>query len=310
MLRTIRTTLDRHEMRRDRRYPLPPVTVSFVDGDYTTVNWSLGGFLLLGGPAVEIGVKLRATLSTLRRQESFAVTVEAVRHDGAASGVAFRFVEPSAQMVAVLDHLIADRLVGRRLPARRTAATLRSLALAAAFSGAAFPALADDAAPTGPGPALVRGGAPLPEFQVIFPNPSSALDLHSTNQDKLEIAVTESDQSVLRFLFSPREQFGFSVDRNSGSSRGLAGLTWNVFEVDGLFGNIGLAGTYTSASPEDLNRRLLGPPLAVHQTLEFGYKLNDQHSLSLSLDHATGVDPSGDRGVLGEDLRLGYRYRF
>jgi hypothetical protein len=114
MLRTIRTNFDRREMRRDRRYPLPPILVRFAHGEYETVNWSLSGFLLGGGPAVEIGLRLQTTIHVTGSEQLFDVTAEAVRHDPDAEGVAFRFVEPSGEFVGVLDHAIAARMFGRR----------------------------------------------------------------------------------------------------------------------------------------------------------------------------------------------------
>lgn len=114
MLRTIRTNFDRREMRRDRRYPLPPMLVRFAQDEYETVNWSLSGFLLGGGPAVEIGRRLAATIRITNSEKRFNVTAEAVRHDPDAEGVAFRFVEPPEDLVDVLDHAIAARMFGRR----------------------------------------------------------------------------------------------------------------------------------------------------------------------------------------------------
>lgn len=114
MLRTIRTNFDRREMRRDRRYPLPPMLVRFAHGEYETVNWSLSGFLLGGGPPIEIGRQLAATIRVSASEQLFSVTAEAVRHDPDVEGVAFRFVEPPEEFVGVLDHAIAARMFGRR----------------------------------------------------------------------------------------------------------------------------------------------------------------------------------------------------
>ena len=58
MLNTIRTNFDRHELRRDRRYRLPPITVTLAEIESVTVNWSLGGFLLDGGSDIAVGTVL------------------------------------------------------------------------------------------------------------------------------------------------------------------------------------------------------------------------------------------------------------
>ncbi len=114
MLKTIRTNFDRQEMRRDRRYPLPAMVVSFAGGDYETVNWSLSGFLLSGGPAVAIGSTLPASLRIHKLDQQFDCQAEAVRHDSEANGVAFRFVDPTALMVTALDRVMARHMVGAR----------------------------------------------------------------------------------------------------------------------------------------------------------------------------------------------------
>lgn len=113
MLRTTRTSFDRHEMRRDQRYPLPPIIVGFASGEYETANWSLSGFLLSGGPAVEIGNHMAATVRVAPSDQIFDVTAEAVRHDPDANGVAFRFIEPTEAMIELLDHVIAGRMFRR-----------------------------------------------------------------------------------------------------------------------------------------------------------------------------------------------------
>ena len=46
MLRTTSISLTHKEMRRDRRYALPPVAVTLGDTQYRARNWSLGGLLL------------------------------------------------------------------------------------------------------------------------------------------------------------------------------------------------------------------------------------------------------------------------
>lgn len=113
MVTTIRTSFDRHEMRRDQRYVLPPMCVGFADGEYETVNWSLSGFLLSGGPAVEIGGHAAVTVRVASHDRIFEVTAEAVRHDPDVGGVAFRYVDPAEEMVELLDHVIASRMFGR-----------------------------------------------------------------------------------------------------------------------------------------------------------------------------------------------------
>lgn len=112
MLKTIRSNFDRQEARRDRRYPLPPITVTLPSGAYVTSNWSLGGFLLPPGLDLALGAAVsgRATMPDGSPTHPFAA--EVVRCD--ADGIGFRFVEPSDDLVGALDRAIAHRLFRKR----------------------------------------------------------------------------------------------------------------------------------------------------------------------------------------------------
>ena len=112
MLKTIRINFDRHEARRDRRYPLPPITLTVPSGAYQTSNWSLGGFLLPAGidHAPGASVSGKATMPDGRTTHPFSA--EVVRRD--ADGTGFRFVDPSGELVGALDRAIANRLFRKR----------------------------------------------------------------------------------------------------------------------------------------------------------------------------------------------------
>lgn len=158
------------------------------------------------------------------------------------------------------------------------------------------------------GGTLVRGAAPLPEFKLDFLLDDAGRQAPSLpGNDNLEISLTSPDNSVFRFAFSPRPQFGFSLDKATGlTTRSYAGLTWNLFDSSSVFGNLGFAGTYDPALP---NARLLGPPILFHSAIEFGYHLNEQNSVSLSLDQ--GRPPELRTGVeTNDNLRLRYGLKF
>lgn len=162
------------------------------------------------------------------------------------------------------------------------------------------------------GGALVRGAAPLPEFQLDFLRNEpgrDALEPPGSTED-FEISLTSPDNSVFHFLFSPRPQFGLGLDK-LGGNRGYAGLTWNLFDTNAIFGNFALAGSYaqTSGAPNDPLPRPFGSPLMLHGALEFGYHIGDQHSLSLSIDEGRGPDLRGGTETI-DNLRLRYGLKF
>jgi opacity protein-like surface antigen len=162
------------------------------------------------------------------------------------------------------------------------------------------------------GGAIVRGGAPLPEFHLNFltDEPGRPGLRGPGGTDNLEIALTSPDNGVFRFLFSPRPQFGLSLDRVTGN-RGYAGLTWNLFDSDSLFGNVGLAGSYDpgAGAPNDPFGRTLGPSLTLHGALELGYHIGARHSLSLSLDQGRTPDLKLNAETT-DNLRLRYGLKF
>jgi hypothetical protein len=298
MLRTTSISLTYKELRRDRRYVSPPVTVVLGRGDYIARNWSLSGILLDAAPAFDSGARLTGRLHIAGRVDSFEVTALAVRRDAKAGTLACRFVDPSPAMVNALDAAVAARFLRRR-PSR------------AALGGgllAGFLLAASPAAAAGSG-ALVPGSAPLPQFHLNFPNLLIEPLGPPASQGDLQISLTSPDKGVIQFMFSPRSRFGMSTDPETGTSRTYAGLSWNLFENSGFFGNLSLAGSLTRPGAEEMNRRALGPPLALHSMVEFGYTLGGRHSLTLSLDRATAPDIFSERNEL-DNLHLRYGLKF
>ena len=148
-------------------------------------------------------------------------------------------------------------------------------------------------------PLTLSGGASLPDaatapsfhFDFLLDDPVRAYLKPGDSISNLEITLTSPNSSAFHFLFSPRPQFGFTGDSTAGINRSYAGLSWNLFNTSGLYGNLGLGGTYdtSTGTPNDPLRRPLTAPLMLHGGLELGYQFSDQHSLSLRLDE--GVSP-------------------
>jgi hypothetical protein len=187
---------------------------------------------------------------------------------------------------------------------------IRTLGLAVILAGfGAVTAWADS--PALNNTALVRGGAPLPNFSTGFPiEIGAAPATHTPERNDLEISLTSSDHSVLRFLFSPRTVAGQTAGFGPAAGSNYSGLAWNLFDADRLFGNIALSGAVSRPPSDDPTRRLAGPVMSLHSTFELGYSFSSQQSLSFDIDHMTPAPYFGDRGAAGEDLRLRYGYHF
>lgn len=188
---------------------------------------------------------------------------------------------------------------------RRALAMLCAGVVLAAWGSFATRALAD-------GPdgltGLVRGGAPLPQFRSNFP--INLGDPGASAHDNLEISLTSSNHSVLHFLFSPRALAGTSYGFGPTITGSYAGLAWNVFDDDHLFGSIGFATAVDNLVDEDPTRQFYGPLLSLHSTFELGYQFSRWQSLSLALDHATPAPYLGDPNAIGDDLRIRYGLHF
>jgi hypothetical protein len=190
---------------------------------------------------------------------------------------------------------------------RRAAIAVSVALLAAALSGTAR---ADGATRLGAASALVRGGAPLPQFNTTFPIQIGNPNPVGAAKSDLEISLTTADHSVLRFLFSPRSLSGETPGIGGTAGADYTGLAWNIFDNDRLFGSIALSGAVNRRSVNDPTSRLYGPLISLHSTFELGYVFDPQQSLSLDVDHAQAAPYFGDRNVPGENLRLQYGYHF
>ena len=182
-----------------------------------------------------------------------------------------------------------------------------ALALAA-FLALAAPAFADGASVSYAG-TLVRGGAPMPQFQLAFPDNDSGG--RATVAGNLQVNVTSPDKSVYSFLFSPRPQWGSNYEPATGTTSSSAGFTWND-RLGGsrFYGGFGLVGSVLNPGADDVAHRLQDSSPALYGTLHFGYELSNEQNLFLSYDHARTMDFTSDRGEFGDNLRLNYGVKF
>jgi hypothetical protein len=105
----------------------------------------------------------------------------------------------------------------------------------------------------------------------------------------LEISLTAPNNSVFRFLFSPRPQFGIGYDPISGTNRAYAGMTWDLFSANSWFGHFGLASSFDPGIGGPDTRRFDEAPLMFHGAVEFGYRFDQSNALLFAIDQ--GVAP-------------------
>jgi hypothetical protein len=167
-----------------------------------------------------------------------------------------------------------------------------------------------DSTTIGKSSTLVRGGAPLPQFNTSFPIQIGNPDPVGAPKSDLEISLTSPDHGVLRFLFSPRSLSGVTPSVGQTAGTQYSGLAWNIFENDRIFGSIALTGAVTRPLANDPTSLLYGPMISLHSTFELGYAFDPRSSLSFDFDHANPAPVLGDRNVPGENLRLQYGFHF
>ncbi len=111
-MKTTRVSFDRQNARRDRRYPLPALVITIGDGQYTTVNWSLGGFLITGfDRKISPGKPIAGRLSLADQPIGFEFTAKVVRvGEPAPDQLAVQFTDLGEHGLAVLERIMKRRL--------------------------------------------------------------------------------------------------------------------------------------------------------------------------------------------------------
>jgi len=99
------------DLRRDRRYPVPPLVVKITGRDYLAINWSLGGFLIEASDlGLTAGDGVAGTLFMPGTSKSCDFTAEIVWAGGDDGLAGAKFTELAAETVEALDNCMAQWL--------------------------------------------------------------------------------------------------------------------------------------------------------------------------------------------------------
>lgn len=111
-MKTTRVSFDMHNARRDRRYPLPPLVVTIDGVEYTTVNWSLGGFLITGfNQRISPGKPIAGKLGVPDQPLLFDFTAKVVRvGEPVADQLAAQFTDLGEHRLSVLERILTRRM--------------------------------------------------------------------------------------------------------------------------------------------------------------------------------------------------------
>jgi hypothetical protein len=111
-MKTTRVSFDMHNARRDRRYPAPLLVITIDDGEYTTLNWSLGGFLITGfDRRISPGKPIAGTLGTPEQPVMIEFGAKVVRVGEPAAGqLAVQFTDLGERGLSVLERILTRRM--------------------------------------------------------------------------------------------------------------------------------------------------------------------------------------------------------
>src|SRR5471032_2588159 len=112
MMKSTRVSYFPQEDRRDRRYPLPALLITIDGVEYSTINWSLGGFLITGfDRKIAPGESISGMLHSLDQTTGFAFAATVVRTgDPAPDHLAVKFSDLSELGMSTLERIITRRL--------------------------------------------------------------------------------------------------------------------------------------------------------------------------------------------------------
>jgi hypothetical protein len=106
----VKTTFDRLEARRDRRYPVPRLVVTIGSESYHSINWSMGGLLIEIPAGSHWGEHVAGTLGMPGQDKAIAFQAAVVRTNPETGTLALRFEGIGLEAVDFLDRAVARRL--------------------------------------------------------------------------------------------------------------------------------------------------------------------------------------------------------
>lgn len=128
-----------------------------------------------------------------------------------------------------------------------------------------------------------------------------------------------AEGDFLNAILTPRFHIGGMANlSNRGTSYGYAGLTWHYGLTERLFletsfgasVNNGLKDGKLNVPETDLVRARLGSNILFRESVALGYKVTDQVSVLLQIDHNShaGLWADKNRGLTATHIKLGYKF--
>jgi lipid A 3-O-deacylase len=190
----------------------------------------------------------------------------------------------------------------------RTALVTRTLRLAGVFAVlAAVPRIAAAQAPI------------VDEFKFgVLAHDVGLFDKPVESGADFDFEMLFTPPEAFSIIGSPRPHLGGSLNTAGNTNTGYFGLTWGITLIQNLFGwgnpvflNGSLGGAlqdgFTNSAPPD--RKQLGSTALFRGSLELGYQLTSNFSVSGYLDHMSNADlAQHNAGITDAGARLGFKF--
>lgn len=115
----------------------------------------------------------------------------------------------------------------------------------------------------------------------------------------------------LRYVWSPRPHLGVTANFGGETSQAYLGLTWDIDLFADIFVEVGLGASVHNGELDtgDPDRKNLGCRWLFRESASLGYRISENHNISVMLDHASNAELC-DRndGIDSMGVRWGYRF--
>lgn len=134
---------------------------------------------------------------------------------------------------------------------------------------------------------------------------------HETDNPDINAEILFKSPSWLAWAASPRINLGTNINTGNGTSIAYTGLTWTydfapAWFVEGSFGGAIHNGETSKQTSSKLN---LGCRVMFHENASLGYRITDNSSLMLTVDHMSSASLcSPNPGLTDIGLRYGFRF--
>jgi lipid A 3-O-deacylase len=144
------------------------------------------------------------------------------------------------------------------------------------------------------------------------------LDKHVESGADLNFEMLFTPPEAFSIIGSPRPHIGGSLNTAGNTNTGYFGLTWGITLIQNLFGwgsqvflNGSLGGAlqdgFTNSAPPD--RKKLGSTALFRESIELGYQLTPNMSVSGFVDHMSNANLAPhNAGITDAGARLGFKF--